>query len=100
MAARIDPGRFFAWGWWRRGKKSFEGIFLPEKTFSSFAKVCQVCQLLFHLAGKRPISRQVGRKLRRLTWRKPVVAGNANLQFVDFCFIGYLCENGCYAYSK
>ncbi|MBR0240052.1 MAG: hypothetical protein IJQ52_02865 [Bacteroidales bacterium] len=27
-----------AWGWWRRGEKSFEGIFLPEKTFSRFAK--------------------------------------------------------------
>ena len=24
--------------WWRRGKKIFEGIFLPEKTFSLFAK--------------------------------------------------------------
>ena len=27
-----------AWGWWRRGEKIFEGIFLPEKTFSRFAK--------------------------------------------------------------
>ena len=24
-------------GWWRRGEKIFEGIFLPEKTFSLFA---------------------------------------------------------------
>ena len=27
-----------AWGWWRMREKIFEGIFLPEKTFSSFAK--------------------------------------------------------------
>ena len=27
-----------AWGWWRRKEKSSEGIFLPEETFSFFAK--------------------------------------------------------------
>ena len=31
--------RVSAWGWWRNGEKSFEGIFLPEKTFAHFAKV-------------------------------------------------------------
>ncbi len=30
-------GMMGAWEWWRRGKKSFEGIFLPEKTFFLFA---------------------------------------------------------------
>ena len=48
-----------ALGWWRKEEKSFEGIFLPEKTFPPFAKACQVCQKMFHLPGKGPISRQV-----------------------------------------
>ena len=49
------------------GKRVPTIFFLEEETFSLFATAWQVANFLAHLAGKRPISRQVELFLAHLT---------------------------------
>ena len=65
--AQSARARCRAKGWWRRGKKSSDDFFHEEETFSLFARAWQVSHVQTHLAGKRPISRQVEHFLALLT---------------------------------